>query len=142
MGVDPVSIEIGLATLFGLALTLGGAGLVAFGAQPGTSVHAVQPVGASFGTTVQPHARPDVGSAALPAATPVAGQLGQPGHAAIAGQIVEIAKTSNGRLDRSVRGLAALIGKPKSTVHVALTALVSAGVLCRAGDGAGYVLAS
>ena len=72
----------------------------------------------------------------------VPGQLGHAGQPEIAGKIVAIAKASNGRLDSSVRGLAALMGKPKSSVHVALVALVSAGVLSKAGDGAGYVLAA
>ena len=145
VGVDPAAIEIGLAALFGLALTFGGAGLVAFGAQPsrqrGDTRSAVPGRGLS-NTIVQPLVQPAVVEPVTPPQIAVPGQLGHPGQPEIAGKIVEFALASNGRLDRSVRGLAALLGKPKSSVHAALVALVSAGVLSKAGDGAGYVLAA
>ena len=143
-GVDPAGIEIGLAAMFGLALTLGGAGLVAFGSTPGQRHHtrsAVSGHGLS-NSAVQPLVQPAVKDPVIVPPMAVPGHLGQSGHAAIAGKIVDLAKASNGRLDSSVRGLAVLIGKPKSSVHVALVTLVSAGVLSRAGDGAGYVLAA
>ena len=145
VGVDPVTIEIGLATLFGLALTLGGAGLVAFGAQPSgqrDDTRSPIPVYGLSNTVVQPLVQPAVVEPVTPPPIAVPGQLGHAGQPEIAGKIVEFAMASNGRLDRSVRGLAALIGKPKSSVHTALVTLVSAGVLSRAGDGAGYVLAA
>ena len=145
MGVDPVTIEIGLATLFGLALTLGGAGLVAFGAQPSgqrDDIRSAVPRRGLSNTIVQPLVQPAVVALVTPPPMAVPGQLGHAGQPEIAGKIVEFAMASNGRLDRSVRGLAALIGKPKSSVHAALVTLVSAGVLSKAGDGAGYVLAA
>ncbi len=143
-GVDPAGIEIGLAAMFGLALTLGGAGLVAFGSTPGQrrDTRSAVPAHGLSNTIVQPLVQPAVtGPVTLPPIA-VSGHLGQAGQPEIAGKIVAIAKASNGRLDSSVRGLAALMGKPKSSVHVALVTLVSAGVLSRAGDGAGYVLAA
>ena len=145
VGVDPVTIEIGLATLFGLALTLGGAGLVAFGAQPSgqqDDTRSAVPRHGLSNTVVQPLVQPAVVEPVTPPQIAVPGQLGHAGQPEIAGKIVEFAMASNGRLDRSVRGLAALIGKPKSSVHAALVALVSAGVLSKSGDGAGYVLAA
>ena len=145
VGVDPVTIEIGLATLFGLALTLGGAGLVAFGAQPSGQRDDTRSAVPAYGlsnTVVQSSVEPTVVAPVTPPQIAVPGQLGHAGQPEIAGKIVEFAMASNGRLDRSVRGLATLIGKPKSSVHVALVTLVSAGVLSRAGDGAGYVLAA
>lgn len=176
LNLDATHLEIGLSALFGLALTLGGAGLLAFGAyNPGhveaTLVHershsmdtpdagTAPLVGIAPRTLVgrtsntQTHDRtpnrtpegPHVGTQVPAPSNPpsnAATSTQQPGHPDVATRILDLAKASNGRLDKSVRGLAALIGKPKSTVHSTLTGLVAAGVLSKAGDGAGYVLAS
>ena len=130
--------------MFGLALTLGGAGLVAFGSTPGQrqDTRSAVPAQGLSSNIDPPLVQPAPVAPSPPPQIAVPGQLGHPGQPEIAGQIVDLAKASNGRLDSSVRGLAALMGKPKSSVHVALVSLVSAGVLSKAGDGAGYVLAA
>lgn len=51
----------------------------------------------------------------------------------IEGKVLDSLKSA-GAAPASVRGLAALIGAPKSSVHVALASLVAAGVVERAGD--------
>jgi len=63
------------------------------------------------------------------------GQGSAVSKAAAESRIVDTLKSRGGKLDdASVRGVARLIGGRKSTVHSALAALVSAGVVARFGS--------
>ena len=58
------------------------------------------------------------------------------GHMAVQNRLVDAIRDSGGQLStNTVRGVAALIGASKSTVHNALGALIAARVVERAGDG-------
>jgi len=59
----------------------------------------------------------------------------QPKVLAVQAQIVDLAKARDGRVNGSVRGLAAIINASPTTVQTAIAALVAAGIIERTVDG-------
>ncbi len=132
LGIDPVVLDLVAAGLLSVGANLLGAALVAFGARPGTVSSHTQVALPEHPGQSQLTAPAEQVNATL---VPALGTLANAGPSRVkAAEAVVINLQERKQVPSNVRGLAALIGSSPTSTHIAVAALLSAGVIERAGD--------